>query len=146
MVWNFVCMHNVIIRLLFGQENFHSILKLPWFFRLSSFLRLSSFWGRPHFWDRLHICVRLHLLVHIHLEVVFSIYTMSRSNLLFTLSKSDLKPLGWKIWSVAQLSQAFLVVWCMLISTYNFKAKFQLPTLSRSTLIWDLKNRNALTN
>jgi len=51
-----------------------------------------------------------------------------------------------KILSVALLSQASLVVKCMLISTYAFRAKFQLPTWSRSTLIWVLKNRNALTN
>ena len=33
-----------------------------------------------------------------------------------------------KILSVALLSQAFLVVGCMLTTTYNFQAKFQLPT------------------
>ena len=48
--------------------------------------------------------------------------------------------------SVALLSQASLVVGCMLTSTYNFQAKSHLPTWSRSTLIWVLKNRNALTN
>ena len=33
-----------------------------------------------------------------------------------------------KILSVALLSQASLVVGCMLTSTYDFQAKFQLPT------------------
>ena len=40
-----------------------------------------------------------------------------------------------KILSVALLSQTSLVVGCMLTSAYNFYAKFQAPTLSRSTLI-----------
>ena len=51
-----------------------------------------------------------------------------------------------RILSVAQLNQAFLAVGCMLTSTYDFQAKFQLPTGSRSTLILVLKNRNALTD
>ena len=40
-----------------------------------------------------------------------------------------------KFLSAALLSQASLVVGCMLTSAYDFYAKFQLPTLSRSTLI-----------
>ena len=51
-----------------------------------------------------------------------------------------------KFLSVALLSQASLVVGCMLTSTNDNQAKFQLPTWSRSPLIWVLKNRNALTN
>ena len=47
---------------------------------------------------------------------------------------------------MALLSQASLWVGCMLTSTNNFQAKFQLPTWSRSTLIRVLKNRNALTD
>ena len=37
--------------------------------------------------------LRKNQLTHLHFEVVFSIYSMSRSNLLFTSSKSDLKHL-----------------------------------------------------
>ena len=43
----------------------------------------------------------LHFLGHLHFEVVFSIYLMSRPNLLFTASKSEI----WNL-SVALLSQA----------------------------------------
>ena len=88
------------------------MLRLSVLLRLSLFLRWSSFFSSFSF------------------EVVFSIYSMIRSTLLFTLSKLDLRHL-----SVALLSQAFLVVGCMLTSTYSFQAKYQLPTLSRSILI-----------
>ena len=101
---------------------------LEWYFRLSSFLRSSSFlrlslffrsssfWGRLHFWGCVHFwghlyfrgflyfwgCLHfwghLQFWSHLHFEVVFSIYSMSRSNLLFTASKSDLKHLRWKFW------------------------------------------------
>ena len=57
------------------------------FFRLTTFSRSSSFLGHLHFWGFLQYWG------HLHFEVVFSIYSMSRSNLLFTASKSDLKHL-----------------------------------------------------
>ena len=58
-----------------------------------SFLVSLRFWGHHNFWGCLHFWGRLQFWGLLHFDVVFWTYSMSRPNLLFTASKSDLKHL-----------------------------------------------------
>ena len=63
------------------------------YFRSSSFFRLSAFFGRLHFLRSSSFFRSSSFWGLLPFEVLFSIYSMSRPNLLFTASKSDLKHL-----------------------------------------------------